>query len=189
MDFFSFDDEYLRRLAAGDPVTEEHFYRYFRELLTLKLRGRLRSTQAVEDVTQDVFLRVVGAVRSGAIREGAKLGPYVNGVCNNALLEWYRKEGRAEQLDENYDVPDPSVLPDLVLLTEEQRAIVRTILKEMPPKDAAILRARFLEERSPEDISREFGVERGYLRVLLHRAKKRFRALLGKPWDPPPRRK
>jgi RNA polymerase sigma-70 factor (ECF subfamily) len=33
----------------------------------------------------------------------------------------------------------------------------------------------FLEERDREDICREFGVDREYLRVLLHRAKQVFK--------------
>jgi hypothetical protein len=34
-----------------------------------------------------------------------------------------------------------------------------------------------LDERERDSVCREFGVSRGYLRVLLHRAKQRFRQL------------
>jgi RNA polymerase sigma-70 factor, ECF subfamily len=33
----------------------------------------------------------------------------------------------------------------------------------------------FLDERDRDDVCREFGVEREYLRVLLHRAKQEFK--------------
>ena len=33
MDFFTFDDEYVRRLREGDPCTEEHYEHYFGLLL------------------------------------------------------------------------------------------------------------------------------------------------------------
>src|SRR5947207_4200292 len=98
MDFFTFDDEYVRRLREGDRWTVEHFYSYFQELLLIKLRGRLPSRGAIDDVRQEVFARVFRALRSsdGGPRDGAKLGPYVNTVCNNVLLEQYRQGKRTE---------------------------------------------------------------------------------------------
>jgi RNA polymerase sigma-70 factor (ECF subfamily) len=45
----------------------------------------------------------------------------------------------------------------------------------MRERDRDLLRAIFLEEKEKEEICREFGVDREYLRVLLHRAKERFR--------------
>jgi RNA polymerase sigma-70 factor (ECF subfamily) len=45
----------------------------------------------------------------------------------------------------------------------------------MPEQDGALLRALFLEHRHRDDICKEHGVSREYLRVLLHRAKERFR--------------
>jgi RNA polymerase sigma-70 factor (ECF subfamily) len=44
--------------------------------------------------------------------------------------------------------------------------------------DRFLIRAIFLDERDKDAVCREQGVGRDYLRVLLHRAKKRFRQLL-----------
>jgi RNA polymerase sigma-70 factor (ECF subfamily) len=52
---------------------------------------------------------------------------------------------------------------------------VREILLELPLRDRSLLKAVFLEERDREDVCREFGVDREYLRVLLHRAKQDFK--------------
>jgi RNA polymerase sigma-70 factor (ECF subfamily) len=54
---------------------------------------------------------------------------------------------------------------------------VREILDEMPERDRRILREVFLEERDKDDVCRDFGVDRDYLRVLLHRAKQSFKSL------------
>ena len=50
MQFHAFDARYVDSLCAGDFATQDHFVRYFTELLHLKLRSRLRSPQAIEDV-------------------------------------------------------------------------------------------------------------------------------------------
>jgi RNA polymerase sigma-70 factor (ECF subfamily) len=49
------------------------------------------------------------------------------------------------------------------------------VLEKLPERDRIILRAVFLEEREKDDICREIGVTRDYIRVLLHRAKQSFR--------------
>ena len=38
------------------------------------------------------------------------------------------------------------------------------------------MRALFFEEKDKDEICKDFGVDRDYLRVLLHRAKQSFRA-------------
>ena len=175
MDLYTFDDNYVTRLRDRDRWTEEHFLAYFNELLLIKLRGRLRSRQAIDDVRQEVFVRVFRMLRTEGIRDGRKLGAFVNSVCNNVLLEWYRDSSRTETLDPRHeDVPDDTDL-EALFATAETNAIVRRVLHRMPKKDADLLRAVVLEERDKDEVCREFGVDRNYLRVLLHRAREKFR--------------
>jgi RNA polymerase sigma-70 factor, ECF subfamily len=54
---------------------------------------------------------------------------------------------------------------------------VREILEELPERDRRLLREVFLEERDKDEVCRDFGVDRDYLRVLLHRAKQSFKSL------------
>ena len=178
MELYSFDDQYLRRLREGDRWTEEHFLSYFQQLLLIKLRSRVRSAQAIDDIRQEVFLRVFRALRSTeGVRDGRKLGAFVNSVCNNVLFESFRANGRTESLADDYaEVADPTSGVDEALLTGETRERVRRVLDKLQAKDAGILRAVFLEERDKDEICRAFHVDRNYLRVVLHRAKEKFRS-------------
>ena len=175
VDFYTFDDDYVRRLLAGDRWTGEHFLRYFQQLLLIKLRSRLRSMQAIDDVRQEVFLRVFRALPT--LRDGRKLGAFVNSFCNNVLLEYLRSNGRTESLgDEHVDLPDPSHGAEDMLVTGETKAHVRRVLGKLDQKDGDLLRALFIEERDKDEICRDFHVDRNYLRVLVHRAKEKFRS-------------
>lgn len=177
MELFTFDDEYVRRLREGNRWTEEHFHSYFQQLLLIKLRRRLPSMDAIDDVRQTVFARFFETLRSpdGGIRDGRRLGSYVNSICANVLFEWYRKANRTEPLtDEHLEVV---TLEDVVkaLLSAEEAEHVRVVMADLPKRDALILRAHFFEQRRPDDICRELKIKPGYLRVLLHRAKDKFR--------------
>ncbi len=50
----------------------------------------------------------------------------------------------------------------------------------MPTRDRELLRAIFLQEKEKDEVCAQFGVDREYLRVLLHRAKDKFRVLYEK---------
>jgi RNA polymerase sigma-70 factor (ECF subfamily) len=178
VEFFSFDEAYLKRLRERDFPTEQHFVAYFRKLLLIKLRSRLRSSQAVDDIAQETFLRVFKAMQAeGGIRQPERLGAFVNSVCNNVLQEFYRSVDHGASLDD--DAPEPvDKLIDLegFLVTKQTREQVRKVLALLGEKDRQLLRSIFLEEKEKDDVCREFGVDRDYLRVLLHRAKQSFRA-------------
>jgi RNA polymerase sigma-70 factor (ECF subfamily) len=179
---FEFDSDYVERLAAGDAEIERHFTRYFSDLLTLKLRSRLGSRTLVEDATQEVFVRVLTTLREkGGLASAGSLGAFVNGVCNNVLFETYRAESRRRQHVPDDDVervePGPSAEADLATADDQVR--VRQALCALPEKDQRLLRALFFDDRDKDEICRTLGVDRGHLRVLLHRAKARFRDALG----------
>jgi RNA polymerase sigma-70 factor, ECF subfamily len=184
VEFFDFDKAYFRRLQERDGPTEDHFVAYFGDLLQIKLRSRLNSKQAIEDVRQETFARVLTAVRSEAgVREPEKLGAFVNSVCNNVLLEHFRSSSRSLQDqddDERQDVPDKTVDLHGLLVTKQTCEQVRQVLDLLPEKDRRVLKAVFLEDKDKDEVCREFGVDRDYLRVLLHRAKQSFRAVYEK---------
>jgi RNA polymerase sigma-70 factor (ECF subfamily) len=180
LQFQAFDAPYVERLRSGDFRTQEHFVAYFSELIQLKLRARLRSPQAIEDVRQETFVRVFAALRSpGGIRQPERLGAFVNSICNNVLLEHYRASSRSDSLDDEpqNELPDPVMDVLGAVAAKQMEEKVREILDEMPERDRRILREVFLDERDKDDVCRDFGVDRDYLRVLLHRAKQSFKSL------------
>ncbi|MGA3107116.1 MAG: sigma-70 family RNA polymerase sigma factor [Terriglobales bacterium] len=175
-------------MRTGDFRTQEHFGSYFSKLIHVKLRSRLQSREAVEDVRQETFVRFYAALRDGKILHPERLGSFVNSVCNNVLLEHYRASARQTPLDED---DDQNQIPALdmnlldVLTAKEMAKKVREILEEMPERDRRLLREIFLEERDKDQVCHDFGVDREYLRVLLHRAKQSFKALYLKNNDAP----
>ena len=179
LQFHSFDAIYVGNLCAGDRQTEEHFVRYFSELLQMKLRSKLQAPHAIDDVRQETFARVFKTLRrDGGLRQPECLGAFVNTVCNNVLLEQYRGASRVESLDEE-GRPEPWAkgADALDLVAGKQiKAKVREILLDLPVRDRGLLKAVFLDERDRDEVCTEFGVDREYLRVLLHRAKQEFKA-------------
>lgn len=177
MQFQDFDSSYLDRLRAGDFSTQQHFVAYFGELIRLKASKRLRSMSAIEDVRQETFTRVLRLLAEQRIHQPERLGAFVNSVCNNVLHEQHRLENRELSPDEEFvdAVPDRALgAIDAIALRQMQQS-VRQILDELSGRDRCLLKALFLEERGKDEVCRDFGVNRQYLRVLIHRAKQSFK--------------
>jgi RNA polymerase sigma-70 factor (ECF subfamily) len=181
LQFTAFDALYLERLRSGDIATERHFAGYFGELIRLKLRARLNAPETIEDVRQETFLRVLALIRSEqGVRQPDRLGALVNSVCNNVLLEHYRRsnkrrESNIDDIDENTLIAPEAAAPRLLEIKDAERVVQQT-LGELPERDRRLLQSVFLDERDKDEVCAELGVSRDYLRVLVHRAKESFKA-------------
>jgi RNA polymerase sigma-70 factor, ECF subfamily len=182
VEFFTFDASYVEKLRAGDAHIEGHFVNYFSELIRLKLRSRLNSKDAIEDVRQETFMRVLTLLRGkGGLRQPDRLGSFVNSVCNHVLFEHYRSQKRTEATIDEATIAgrEPSALS--LLEAKDTERVVRQILNQLPERDRHLLQSVLLEERNKDEVCVEFGITREYLRVLLHRAKQSFKSCYTSP--------
>jgi RNA polymerase sigma-70 factor (ECF subfamily) len=177
-----FDNEYLSRLRNGDAETEKHFVSHFSNVIRLSMRYRLRSWELIEDIRQETFLRVLNFVRSDrSLDRPERLGAYVHSVCINVMMELLRASTRHPPIpEEAQNLADGRASSESSVVTRERKELVRSVLSSLSESDQKILRAVFLEEVDKDEICQRFQVDRDYLRVLVHRAKNRFRSALDK---------
>lgn len=177
-----FDAQYVRRLTEGDASVEKHFTVYFGEFLGIKLRRRGWTVEEIEDIRQETFLRVLQVLRQKqGLERPESLGAFVNSVCNNIILEFYKARARHPAYDSDGNEPiDHTIDMDGSLLAEENKKMVRVILGELSEADRRLLQMIFMEETDRNEVCRTMNIDRGYLRVLLHRALTRFKALANK---------
>jgi len=178
---FSFTEEYVQRLTEGDKMTERHFVDYFSPLVHMKLKRSMWGCQDLEDLRQEVFLRVFKSLRNGpGLRHAERLGAFVVGVCRNVVLE-YRPRPKLEQWCDHLPEPrDPAPNVEWKLLTGETLQEIESVLGELPAIDRYLLRALFLEDRDKDEVCRELGIKRSSLKLRLFRAKQRFRQIRSK---------
>jgi RNA polymerase sigma-70 factor (ECF subfamily) len=147
--------------------------------MKVKLRSRLKSPEAVEDVQQETFVRFYIALREGKIQHADRLGQWVNSTCNNVLRETYRENLRIDSLDDD-DAPELPAAPfDVTKIVADKQAAqkIQKVIDQLPERDRRVLRAIFFEERDKDEVCRELGITRDNLRLLLHRAKQKFKDL------------
>lgn len=174
------DENYVRRLKDRDEATESHFASYFGKRLTGKLRRTLRSGELIEDVQQETLMRVLVNLRTKGLDRPHHLAGYVNGVCLNVTRELLRAErrNRTEEEDPLREPVDRAPGIEEVVANHEVRRLVEGVLDKLSAKDRGILRMLFLEDMDKDEVCSRMCVSREYLRVLIFRARQRFRAAL-----------
>ena len=133
---------------------------------------------------QEVFVRVFQRLKD--VREPSKFGSFVNSTCTYILHEAGRNGNRVVPLEETHERANDTDL-DRELEVKRTQAAVRIVLACMPLREAEILRAVFIDEIPRDEICRQKHIEQPYLRVLIHRAKEKFRDIYGRLFPRRPR--
>ena len=146
--------------------------------LRLKLRYKVlyhvgHNCADVDDLVQETLVRFFRAEQRQIIRNTDELGAFLNGVCRNVILEYRRRIRREPTIDPDTPLPDNGIRPEADTL--ELRDAIDNGLKELAERDRMILRSLYLEGREKEQICRDWGMSDAQFRVVLFRAKERFR--------------
>ncbi|HYX54216.1 MAG TPA: sigma-70 family RNA polymerase sigma factor [Candidatus Limnocylindrales bacterium] len=166
-----FDASYLERLRNRDSETEAHFVNYFEKRLSAKLRAAGLYNGDMYDARQETICRSLKKIYEEKVQLPERLGPFVFGICDNVILEFYRGEKDKWDHDgEIPDLPDPREDAENVARHREHLEMVARVLSRVSDKERKILTAVFLHERDRDEICTEFRITREYLRLLLHRA-------------------
>jgi RNA polymerase sigma factor (sigma-70 family) len=152
------------------------------ERLRLKLRYKVlyhvgHQCADVDDLVQETLARFIRAKQRRQIRNMEEFGAFINGVCRNVILEYRRRARREPTLDPDTPVPETGVRPEADIL--ELRDAIDTGLAGLADRDRSILRALYLEGKEKEAICAEWKMTDAQFRVVLFRAKERFRRAYG----------
>lgn len=143
--------------------------------------ARVRESAAVDEVMQEVALAAVA--QRAPLADTARVGPWLYQVAVRQALLYRRKLGRHRRLHARYAALDGHARgaehdPLAWLLVDEQRAVVRAALNELPARDAAILLLKYGEGWSYHEIAAHLGVGHSAVEARLHRARRRLRGIL-----------
>ena len=125
-----------------------------------------------DDIVQEAWLTAVRRLRSFDPEQG-NFQVWLRGIVANLLRNHWRQ---VQRRNGRPGVPHPTTAPADAALEERERAerIART-LAELPDRQEAVLRAKYLEDRSVADIAADWGETPKAVESLLSRAREAFR--------------
>ncbi len=148
--------------------------------LTLYASRLLGDGDSARDVVQDTFLRLCSQSEGDV---APKLAEWLFTVCRNRALDVLRKEARMSQLGDAMAQGRASTDPRPEELVEraESAARVLGLLETLPPGQREVIRLKFQNGFSYQEISRISGYTVGNVGYLIHVGLKTIRARLADP--------
>ena len=73
----------VARIAAGEQAAEEELVRTYSRRVYSIAAARTRDREIARDLTQDILLAVIKAVRADHVREADKLVAFIQGTAKN----------------------------------------------------------------------------------------------------------
>jgi RNA polymerase sigma-70 factor (ECF subfamily) len=151
------------------------YLRYVDPIYRYCLR-RLRTKEAAEDATSQVFTKALAALP--AYREDASsFRSWLFAIAHNVVADAYRARHLDASLDVAAGVVDDGPTPEETALSTEQQGSVTALLAELVPDQRRVLELRFAGLTSAE-IARVLGRNEGAVRAVQFRAVARLRTLL-----------
>jgi len=172
------DADLVRQIGSGsDREAEAELFRRMAPRIRLYGLRHLRDEHAAEDLTQQVLITTLEALRAGRLREPEKLASFVLGMCRMTVRDLRRNAQRKERLLEQFgaDLLAP-VPPSMPNLDHEQLTRCVQNLKE---RERTVVVLTFYDEQTGADVAQFLGVSEANVRVIRHRAIHQLRDCMG----------
>jgi RNA polymerase sigma-70 factor, ECF subfamily len=138
----------------------------------------LKSAEDAADVAQNVFLKV--AERVDDYDPQYRFFSWIYRIAVNESLNFRRRHGREEPLDEEVDVPGPEGDdPERKAQEAELSGRLRHAMTRLPTNDRMVLVLRHFSDLSYQEIAQVLELDEKTVKSRLFEARQRLRGLLG----------
>jgi RNA polymerase sigma-70 factor, ECF subfamily len=162
------DEALLSRARANDTQALAELYDAYAERIYGYLYRRVGSAQIAEDLTGDVFVKVLEALGSGRPWH-TSFGAWLYRIAHNVVVDWYRSQGTVERtsLDE-WETEVRAAAPNAPDVWAHRE--LRQALMALTEQQQQVLILRFGEGLKVREIAEIMGKSVGAIEGLQHRA-------------------
>ena len=169
-------DAELVQLAKADRQAFGPLYDRYVDRVYRYCYRRLRTREAAEDATSQVFLRALTAI--GSHRDGTSFPAWLFTIAERTVIDAWRRQRPRASLDDVPEAIDRDPTPEQAALDAEGRAAVRSLLHHLPDDQRRAIELRLADLTGPE-VAQVMGRPPGAVKMLQFRAITTLRRLLG----------
>ncbi|MER7838578.1 sigma-70 family RNA polymerase sigma factor [Streptomyces sp. NPDC096040] len=177
------DSQLIERMRSGDDSAYEELYRRHADAVRRYARTCCRDGHTADDLTAEVFARMLQAVRGGAGPEYA-VRAYLLTSVRRVAAQWVRSARReqlvgdfavfAAQASHASEAADDDTLDlgaDVRAMRVAEQSMAMQAFRSLPERWQAVLWHTEVEDESPSEVATLFGLDANGTRVLASRAR------------------
>ena len=167
----------VQRILACDHSAEAELVETYRRGIFAIAVARTRDREAARDLTQEILIAVLKALRVGQLRQSGKLAAFIQGTARNVINNYLRTRTRRAECD--LDSAEIAAVDPLEgLESAERQRIVRRELEAFSVTDQQILLLSLVDGHSLAEVAQRLNLSHDAVRArksrLLKKITKKF---------------
>ncbi|MCK9393214.1 MAG: RNA polymerase sigma factor [Candidatus Paceibacterota bacterium] len=164
----------------------ELFDFYYPKILSYALRSTTNLDHA-KDITSNTFIKTLTGLKNFKWKDNASFNGWIYKIASNEINQFFRKQRKYKSVitinDNKFDLSDndeSSKKIKTIIENDEYLKILNDTLKNLNPIHQNIIRLRYVEDLSYEEISKAIGKNESTIRVYCLRAKEKLKNIIEK---------
>ncbi|ACF13660.1 RNA polymerase, sigma-24 subunit, ECF subfamily [Chloroherpeton thalassium ATCC 35110] len=180
----------IDQICDGDPHKRDQAYKR----LLNKYRGQIfnlilkiiHNQNEVEDLVQETFSKAFNSIEN--FNKEYAFSTWLYRIATNSSIDYLRKrrlktyslDNPITTKDDEYtiEIPDSSEEPGKNIMQSQRDALVRSAIKNLPPKYRKVIEMRHLQERTYEEIAADLDIPLGTVKAHIFRAREMLYKML-----------
>lgn len=168
----------IRQAQAGDSTAVAALYQLYAGAIQRYMVFRAPSVQDAEDLTAEVFIRMVEGLPSYQITL-VPFEAWLYRIASARIADFYRRAKRNLDIELFDIVADREMLPEERVIEAQLLETVRAALHQLSEEHQTILVLRFVERKSHEEVAEILNKSMTAVKSAQHRALHQLTSLLG----------
>jgi RNA polymerase sigma-70 factor (ECF subfamily) len=159
----------IAQAQLGDSGAFGDLYGRYASLILRYLYARVRDQEGAQDLTQEVFVRVIKGIGSFEYRGEKSFLGWLYTIANNVLIgQARRKRAISTPLDENMELVDPHGQDEVLSIYD--RVALQQAISQLTQDQQQVLTLKFFADMTNNEIAATIGRSEGAVKALQHRA-------------------
>jgi RNA polymerase sigma-70 factor (ECF subfamily) len=150
-------------------ITEEYF-----DIIYYHIRCIVKNHEDAQDLTNDVFVKAYKSLN--LYKPEHKFGTWLYKIATNTAIDFLRKKKtvsniQVQQQTESHEQIADNTTPESKLIDQQNYATLKDAVSKLKSNYRTIVKMRYYDELSYEEIARKLNIPIGTVKASLHRAK------------------
>lgn len=170
------DKQLVNKILAGDEELLHRFLQEYRPRLLFFIKRYVEDPQDAEEIVQDALVSVLDSLPLYSAR--SKLFTWACSIARHEISDFYRKKRVKSVLFSRFPaaktLADAALGPEEILTRKEFEAKIKRCFSRLSEGYGEVLRLKYIEGRSVEEISKSLGESFKTVESRLFRARQAF---------------
>ncbi|MDE6500380.1 MAG: RNA polymerase sigma factor [Rikenella sp.] len=179
-DYIVADDRKLaNRVLGGDNTAFEYLFNRYREAIHRLFVQRTGNPDDADDLLQETFVKVY--VNLHRYNADYTFGQWVYTIARNTFIDYVRRRQDDLPIDDRFTAPASSApTPEESVINSQQQKQIEHCLGLLDSRYGQLIRMRFIEEYSYEEIAAKLSLPLGTVKTRIHRAREQMCRLIAR---------